>query len=96
MLQWTRDVAQAMAHLHSQSPPIAHRDIKPENFLIAIDGAVKLCDFGSCSTHSGTIDTTAVSCRPSYPRVATRNHCASSGGDVFGHGGPVTFCRERD
>ena len=37
--------------MHSQEPqPIIHWDIKLENFLIASDGIVKLCDFGSAST----------------------------------------------
>jgi serine/threonine protein kinase len=35
-------------HIHSQR--IAHRDVKVENLLVASDGTVKLCDFGSCST----------------------------------------------
>ncbi|KAH8354556.1 hypothetical protein KR084_011691 [Drosophila pseudotakahashii] len=40
-------MAQGVACLHSQSPPIAHRDIKIENFLIGNDKQIKLCDFGS-------------------------------------------------
>ena len=27
-------VAQAMAYLHSQKPPVVHRDLKPDNILI--------------------------------------------------------------
>ncbi|GLE11324.1 hypothetical protein PINS_up023704 [Pythium insidiosum] len=34
--------------MHSQDPPVAHRDLKLENFLMAQNGAYKLCDFGSC------------------------------------------------
>jgi serine/threonine protein kinase len=44
-----RDAAQAVTHLHRQSPPIAHRDLKVENLLLGEDGNFKLCDFGSCS-----------------------------------------------
>ena len=30
---------------------MAHRDVKVENLLIAaVDGTIKLCDLGSCST----------------------------------------------
>ena len=53
---WTKlldcfsQIAAAVVHLHSQSPPIAHRDLKIENVLVAEDGLYKLCDFGSCST----------------------------------------------
>ncbi|EDV92666.1 cyclin-G-associated kinase [Drosophila grimshawi] len=42
-------MARAVAHMHTQSPPIAHRDIKIENFLIGNDKQIKLCDFGSAS-----------------------------------------------
>lgn len=41
----------ATAFLHKQNPPIIHRDLKPENLLVAVDGTVKLCDFGS-ATHT--------------------------------------------
>ncbi|KAM8707179.1 hypothetical protein ACLKA7_011299 [Drosophila subpalustris] len=40
-------MARAVAHMHTQTPPIAHRDIKIENFLIGNDKQIKLCDFGS-------------------------------------------------
>lgn len=49
-------IVRAVTYLHSQVPPIAHRDLKFENVLIAADGALKLCDFGSTSTHSGVVD----------------------------------------
>ncbi|XP_034485257.1 cyclin-G-associated kinase [Drosophila innubila] len=42
-------MARAVAHMHTQTPPIAHRDIKIENFLIGNDKQIKLCDFGSAS-----------------------------------------------
>ncbi len=43
-------LADALAHAHSQSPPIIHRDVKPTNVLIARDKqgrlTVRLADFG--------------------------------------------------
>ena len=47
------DVIEALAHMHSQTPPIVHRDLKPENVLIA-GGHFKLCDFGSATTKTLT------------------------------------------
>lgn len=38
-----------------QPTPTAHRDLKFENVLIASDGTLRLCDFGSASTHTGVI-----------------------------------------
>ncbi|CAH1122615.1 unnamed protein product [Ceutorhynchus assimilis] len=40
----------AVAHMHSQTPPIQHRDLKIENFLISAEGTIKLCDFGSATS----------------------------------------------
>ena len=50
------DVVEAVAAMHSQTPPIAHRDIKPENVLKSSDagGCFKLCDFGSGTTKHAT------------------------------------------
>ncbi|OQR70363.1 cyclin-G-associated kinase-like [Tropilaelaps mercedesae] len=46
----------AVLHMHTQQPPITHRDLKLENLLIARDGTVKLCDFGSSTTACHHID----------------------------------------
>lgn len=47
------DMALALCHMHSQSPPLAHRDVKPENFLLSdADGRWRLCDFGSTTPHA--------------------------------------------
>jgi serine/threonine protein kinase len=39
-------VCEALAYLHSQTPPIIHRDIKPANLKISPDGHLVLVDFG--------------------------------------------------
>ena len=45
-VKWVRQVSDALAYLHSRTPPVIHRDIKPDNIIIAPDGRAMLVDFG--------------------------------------------------
>jgi eukaryotic-like serine/threonine-protein kinase len=46
VLVWADQVANALAFLHGQDPPIVHRDIKPSNLKLMPQGLIKLVDFG--------------------------------------------------
>ncbi|MHC1784350.1 MAG: serine/threonine protein kinase [Anaerolineaceae bacterium] len=46
VLGWATQIADALAYLHSQNPPILHRDIKPSNLKQTPSGLIKLVDFG--------------------------------------------------
>ena len=46
VLNWAKQLADALIYLHSQDPPILHRDIKPSNLKLTPHGVVKLVDFG--------------------------------------------------
>lgn len=46
VLDWTRQLARALAYLHRQSPPIIHSDIKPANIMLnPATGKLCLIDF---------------------------------------------------
>jgi serine/threonine protein kinase len=46
VLSWADQLADALAYMHSQNPPILHRDIKPSNLKLTPSGLLKLVDFG--------------------------------------------------
>ncbi|MHB0878235.1 MAG: serine/threonine-protein kinase [Anaerolineae bacterium] len=46
VLDWARQLCDALEYLHTQQPPVLHRDIKPANIRLTSTGLVKLVDFG--------------------------------------------------
>jgi serine/threonine protein kinase len=58
VLNWTSQVCDALAYLHSQSSPIIHRDIKPANIKIRPDGRAMLVDFGIAKVYDPYMATT--------------------------------------
>jgi serine/threonine protein kinase len=46
VLGWANQLADALAYLHKQDPPLVHRDIKPSNLKVTPNGLLKLVDFG--------------------------------------------------
>ncbi|GLI69639.1 hypothetical protein VaNZ11_014307 [Volvox africanus] len=60
-LEWSTQIAAALAHLHQLNPPVIHRDVKLENIMLAPGqrgpskvSAAKLVDLGLHACPSGT------------------------------------------
>jgi serine/threonine-protein kinase len=46
VLNWGKQLCDALEYLHTQATPVLHRDIKPSNIKLAPSGLIKLVDFG--------------------------------------------------
>ena len=46
VLDWAKQILDALEYLHTQRPPVLHRDIKPANIKLTPSGTIKLVDFG--------------------------------------------------
>ncbi len=46
VVEWGLQIADVLAYLHSQQPPIIFRDLKPANIMVQPDENIRLIDFG--------------------------------------------------
>lgn len=46
VISWALQIADALAYLHAQKPPIIYRDMKPANVMLKPEGNIKIIDFG--------------------------------------------------
>ena len=59
VVEWAKQLCEALSYLHSQNPPIIYRDLKPGNIILKSEGFIKVIDFGIAREYKnkGTKDT---------------------------------------
>lgn len=50
VLQWLHDIAEALAYLHADDPPLVHSDLKLDNVILEKGERARLVDFGQSRT----------------------------------------------
>lgn len=46
VIEWSKEICEALEYLHTRKPPIIYRDMKPDNVMLKPDGHIKIIDFG--------------------------------------------------
>lgn len=46
VVNWAKQLCDALGYLHAQKPPIIYRDMKPANVMLKPEGNIKIIDFG--------------------------------------------------
>ena len=46
VIDWAKQICDALSYLHSQKPVIIYRDMKPANVMLKPEGNIKIIDFG--------------------------------------------------
>lgn len=61
VVEWAKQLCDALRYLHSCAPPIIYRDMKPANIMLRPDGKVSLIDFGTAREYkTGSAGDTSV------------------------------------
>jgi hypothetical protein len=60
LIPWMLQLCDALAYLHTRTPPVVHRDLKPENILLDERSNITLIDFGIAKESDGRGRTRAI------------------------------------
>ena len=52
VIDWAKQLCEALGYLHGQTPPIIYRDMKPANVMLKPDGTLMLIDFGAAREYN--------------------------------------------
>lgn len=88
VLEWAKQLCDALGYLHSQKPPIIYRDMKPANVMLKPEGNLKVIDFGIAREYKeqNLADTTVLGTRGYAPPEQHGSRQTDTRSDIFALG----------
>ena len=89
VIAWAKKLAEVLAYLHSQSPPIIHRDLSPDNIVLE-NQLIKVIDFGAANEFIGTATGTLIGKQSYLPMEQLRGKSVPQS-DIYAFGCTLYF-----
>ncbi len=88
VLEWGKQLCDALQYLHSQKPPIIYRDMKPANIMLKPEGNLKVIDFGIAREYKekNLADTTVLGTRGYAPPEQHGSRQTDARSDIYALG----------
>lgn len=88
VLEWAKQLCDALGYLHSQKPAIIYRDMKPANVMLKPEGNLKVIDFGIAREYkdNGLSDTTVLGTRGYAPPEQHGSRQTDARSDIYALG----------
>jgi predicted Ser/Thr protein kinase len=88
VIEWAKQLCDALDYLHSQHPPIIYRDMKPANVMLKPEGNVKVIDFGIAREYkeNSLSDTTVLGTRGYAPPEQHGSRQTDARSDIYALG----------
>lgn len=90
VIGWAMAVAEILAYLHDQSPPVVHRDVTPDNLVLTNLGRIKLIDFGASNQYLGNATGTLIGKHAYMPPEQIKGK-AEPASDIYALGATMHF-----
>lgn len=88
VIDWGKQLCDALAYLHSQRPPIIYRDMKPANIMLKPEGNIKVIDFGIAREYKeqNLADTTVLGTKGYAPPEQSGSRQTDARSDIYAFG----------
>lgn len=88
VMDWAKQLCDALGYLHSQKPSIIYRDMKPANIMLKPEGNLKVIDFGIAREYKeqNLADTTVLGTRGYAPPEQHGSRQTDARSDIFALG----------